>query len=63
MADVVIIDAVRTAIGRRNGTLAKSHANDVLGAVQKSLIARSGLTFRTSRDPNTPPLQEVLVEL
>ncbi len=43
MAEVLIIDAVRTAIGRRNGTLARSHANDVLGASQKALIERSGL--------------------
>jgi acetyl-CoA C-acetyltransferase len=34
---------VRTAIGRRNGTLGKSHANDVLGAVQKALVERTGI--------------------
>jgi len=43
MAEVLILDAVRTAIGRRNGTLARSHANDVLGAVQKSIIERTGI--------------------
>jgi acetyl-CoA C-acetyltransferase len=41
MSEVLILDAVRTAIGRRNGTLARSHANDVLGAVQKALIDRN----------------------
>jgi acetyl-CoA C-acetyltransferase len=43
MPEVLILDAVRTAIGKRNGTLARSHANDVLGAVQKSIIERSGI--------------------
>jgi acetyl-CoA C-acetyltransferase len=43
MAEVLILDAVRTAIGRRNGTLAKSHANDVLGAVQRAIIERTGI--------------------
>lgn len=43
MAEVLILDAVRTAIGRRNGTLAKSHANDVLGSVQKAIIERTGI--------------------
>jgi acetyl-CoA C-acetyltransferase len=43
MPEVLILDAVRTPIGRRNGTLARSHANDVLGAVQKSIIERNGI--------------------
>lgn len=43
MTEVLILDAARTAIGRRNGTLARSHANDVLGAVQKSIIDRTGI--------------------
>jgi len=43
MAEVLILDAVRTAIGRRNGTLARSHANDVLGAVQKAIVERTGI--------------------
>ncbi|MDA8046637.1 MAG: acetyl-CoA C-acyltransferase [Actinomycetota bacterium] len=43
MGEVMIVDAVRTAIGRRNGTLARSHANDVLGATQRALIERNGL--------------------
>jgi acetyl-CoA C-acetyltransferase len=43
MAEVLILDAVRTAIGRRNGTLARSHANDVLGSVQKAIVERTGI--------------------
>jgi acetyl-CoA C-acetyltransferase len=43
MADVLILDAVRTAIGRRNGTLSRMHANDVLGTVQRAIIERTGI--------------------
>ena len=43
MGEVLIIDAVRTAVGRRNGTLAGVHANDLLGAVQRAIIDRSGI--------------------
>ena len=43
MAEVLILDAVRTAIGRRNGTLARSHANDVLGGVQRAIVERTGI--------------------
>jgi acetyl-CoA C-acetyltransferase len=43
MSEVLILDAVRTAIGRRNGTLARSHANDVLGTVQKAIVDRTGI--------------------
>jgi acetyl-CoA C-acetyltransferase len=42
MGEVLILDAVRSAIGRRNGSLAKVHANDLLGTVQKALIDRTG---------------------
>jgi acetyl-CoA C-acetyltransferase len=47
MAEVLILEAVRTAIGRRNGTLARSHANDVLGAVQKAIVERTGIDPRS----------------
>jgi acetyl-CoA C-acetyltransferase len=43
MTEVLILDAVRTAIGKRNGTLAKSHSNDVLGATQRAIIERTGI--------------------
>ena len=39
MRDVVIVEAVRTPVGRRGGGLSTSHSVDVLGTVQKlSLI-------------------------
>ena len=43
MAEVVIIDAVRTAVGRRNGGLSTLHANDLLGTVQKAVLERTGV--------------------
>ena len=43
LGEVLILDAVRTAIGRRNGTLARSHANDVLGAVQRAIVERTAI--------------------
>lgn len=43
MAEVVIVDAVRTAVGRRNGGLSSLHANDLLGAVQQAVLARAGV--------------------
>ena len=43
MTEVVIVDAVRTPIGRRNGGLSTVHPADLLGQVQSALIERTGL--------------------
>ena len=43
MREVVIVEAVRTPIGRRNGGLATMHSIDALGAVQRELFERSGV--------------------
>ena len=43
MSDVVIIDAVRTPIGRRNGGLSTVHPADLLATVLADLIARTGI--------------------
>ncbi|MFA5564961.1 MAG: steroid 3-ketoacyl-CoA thiolase [Acidimicrobiia bacterium] len=43
MNEVVIVDAVRTPIGRRNGGLSTMHPADLLGEVQSELIRRSGI--------------------
>src|SRR5687767_6299036 len=40
-SSVVIVDAVRTPIGRRNGGLATMHPAEVLGIVQKEIVDRS----------------------
>jgi acetyl-CoA C-acetyltransferase len=43
MSDVVIVDAVRTPIGRRGGGLSSVHPADLLATVQRELIARAGI--------------------
>jgi acetyl-CoA C-acetyltransferase len=43
MSEVVIVDAARSAVGKRNGTLAGAHPTDVLGQVMLQLIGRVGL--------------------
>jgi acetyl-CoA C-acetyltransferase len=43
MSDVVIIDALRSPIGRRNGGLAGVHPADLLGTVLAGLVERSGI--------------------
>jgi acetyl-CoA C-acetyltransferase len=41
--DVVIVEAVRSPLGKRNGGLATVHPVDLLGAVQRAAIERSGI--------------------
>jgi acetyl-CoA C-acetyltransferase len=41
--DVVIVEAVRSPLGRRNGGLATVHPADLLSAVQRAAIDRSGI--------------------
>ena len=43
MSNVVIVDAVRTPIGKRNGGLSTLHPADVLGNVQKAIVDRTGI--------------------
>jgi acetyl-CoA acyltransferase len=43
MRDAVIVDAVRTAVGRRNGALAQQHAASLSGHVLNALAERTGL--------------------
>jgi acetyl-CoA C-acetyltransferase len=42
-SDVVIVEAVRSPLGRRNGGLATMHPAELLGAVQHAAIDRSGI--------------------
>ncbi|MEM9038573.1 MAG: steroid 3-ketoacyl-CoA thiolase [Actinomycetota bacterium] len=42
-SNVVIVDAVRSPIGKRNGGLSTLHAADLLGRVQKSIVDRTGI--------------------
>jgi acetyl-CoA C-acetyltransferase len=43
MNEVVIVEAVRSPVGRRNGGLSTMHPADLLGAVQAEVVARSGI--------------------
>jgi acetyl-CoA C-acetyltransferase len=43
MPDVMLIDAVRTPVGRRNGGLATVHPADLLGTALTALVARTGV--------------------
>jgi acetyl-CoA C-acetyltransferase len=43
MTEVVIVEAVRTPIGRRGGGLSTVHPADLLGAVQLAVVERSGI--------------------
>ncbi len=43
MNEVVIVDAVRTPVGRRHGGLAGLHPAELLGSVHRALVERSGI--------------------
>ena len=43
MSNIVIVDAVRTPIGKRNGGLSTLHPAEVLATVQKAIIERTGI--------------------
>jgi acetyl-CoA C-acetyltransferase len=43
VTDVVIVEAGRSAIGKRGGSLSVTHPADVLGPVQMEVLARAGL--------------------
>ncbi|MFH5228557.1 steroid 3-ketoacyl-CoA thiolase [Antrihabitans spumae] len=43
MGSPVIVEAVRTPIGKRRGWLAGLHAAEILGAVQRGIIDRAGI--------------------
>jgi acetyl-CoA acetyltransferase len=38
MRDVLIIDAVRSGVGRRNGSLSATHGSDLLGDVLAGFV-------------------------
>jgi acetyl-CoA C-acetyltransferase len=44
MAEVVIVEAGRSPIGKRNGSLAGAHPADVLGPVMMEVLKRAGVT-------------------
>ncbi|MBE9373287.1 acetyl-CoA C-acyltransferase [Saccharopolyspora sp. HNM0983] len=44
MRDAVIVDAVRTPIGKRNGALSRIHAADLSALTLNALVARTGVS-------------------
>jgi acetyl-CoA C-acetyltransferase len=43
VTDVVVVEAVRTPFGRRNGGLSTTHSVELLAHVQRALVERSGV--------------------
>jgi acetyl-CoA C-acetyltransferase len=43
MGNPVIVEATRSPIGKRNGSLSGLHATELLGAVQKALVQKAGI--------------------
>jgi acetyl-CoA C-acetyltransferase len=43
MRDVVVVEAVRSPVGRRNGALSAMHSADLLADVQRAVMERSGV--------------------
>ena len=43
MREVVIVEAVRTPFGKRNGGLSTMHSLDLLGVAQRAVVERSGI--------------------
>ena len=50
MADAVIVEAVRSPIGKRNGSLAGVHPADLLAGVLRELVDRAGVAPSTVDD-------------
>src|SRR5690625_6870970 len=50
MTDVVIVDAIRTAIGKRNGALKNVHPVDLLVPILQQLVERNGLDSKQVED-------------
>jgi acetyl-CoA C-acetyltransferase len=44
MREVVIVEAGRSAVGKKNGALAQAHPADVLGPVQMEVLRRAGVS-------------------
>ncbi|MEM7080307.1 MAG: acetyl-CoA C-acyltransferase [Pseudomonadota bacterium] len=44
MSEVVIVDAARSPVGKKNGALGGAHPTDVLGQVMMQMLARNGIS-------------------
>ena len=43
MSDVVVVEAVRSPLGKRKGGLSGTHSVELLAKIQAELVARSGI--------------------
>ena len=51
MTETVIVEAVRTPVGRRGGGLSTMHPADLLAVVLREVIDRSGLVSTVLQGP------------
>src|SRR5436190_9483571 len=59
MREAVIVEAVRSPIGRRNGSLAGTHPVDLLATVLQELVIRSGVDAGQVEDNITGCVSQV----
>jgi acetyl-CoA acyltransferase len=59
MREAVVVEAVRSAVGRRNGRLAGVHPADLLGSVLTGLVERTGVDPATVDDVVTGCVDQV----
>jgi acetyl-CoA acyltransferase len=59
MREAVIVEAVRSPIGRRDGSLAGTHPVDLLGTVLQELVARAGVDAGQIEDNITGCVSQV----
>src|SRR5699024_9388902 len=50
MSEVVIVDAIRTATGRRKGVLSETHPVDILVPILKALVSRNDIDGKDIED-------------
>src|SRR5437763_7593993 len=59
MPEAVIVEAVRSPIGKRNGSLSGTHPVDLLGTVLQSLVERTGVAPGAIQDNITGCVSQV----
>ena len=63
MRDVVIIDSVRSAVGRRNGALSAMPATELLGDVLLGLLGSTSVLVLKDAERRPPRIRPALVEM
>ena len=62
MGAAVIVEAVRTPIGKRGGVLAGLHAAEILGCAQRALVDRAGIELNSVNKISASKLSKQLKE-